>query len=470
MMFRLDQAQSWIDGAKLVGDPAYAVERICTDSRDAKAGDLFIPLVGERFDAHAFIGQVIGAGVRAVLSAQSLSPDALIDGEIQRGVIHGLQVPDTTLALQQLAAGWRRQFSLPVIAVTGSNGKTTVKEMIASILQAAYGDAALASQGNLNNGFGVPMSVLRLRAHHRAAVFELGINQVGEMDQLCPIAQANVALVNNAQREHQEFLHGVEASARENGAAIRHLPADGIAVFPGDDQCAPIWQSLAGDRRCICFGWHDHWPIHASEVGASSFRLHCGGKDALVSLAIAGRHNIRNAMAAAACCHAIHISLEHIVQGLEQFEAVGGRLRQIPLHAQALLIDDTYNANPDSVRAAIDVLAGMPGERMLVLGDMGEVGEHGDAFHEEVGVYARTCGIDQLWLLGEATQHSARGFGDKAKYFHGDVEQLIDSLARSLRLECLSDKATVLIKGSRFMAMERVVKALTEVPDVKVAH
>jgi UDP-N-acetylmuramoyl-tripeptide--D-alanyl-D-alanine ligase len=219
-MFTLAQALSWIEGAALVGDADHRVERICTDSRLAKSGDLFVPLVGERFDAHAFIGQVIGAGVRAVLSAQSLSPDALIDGQIQRGVIHGLQVPDTTIALQQLAAGWRRQFSLPVIAVTGSNGKTTVKEMIASILRVAFGDAALASQGNLNNGYGVPMSVLRLRATHRAAVFELGINQVGEMAQLCPIAQPTLTLVNNAQREHQEFLQGVEASARENGAAI----------------------------------------------------------------------------------------------------------------------------------------------------------------------------------------------------------------------------------------------------------
>jgi len=470
MMFRLGEAQGWIEGARLVGDASYPVERVCTDSRKAKPGDLFVPLLGERFDAHAFIGQVIGAGVRAVLSAQSLSPDALIDGEVQRGVIHGLQVPDTTRALQQLAAGWRRRFVLPVIAVTGSNGKTTVKEMIASILRVAYGEDALASEGNLNNGFGVPMSVLRLRASHRAAVFELGINQVGEMDQLCPIAQANVVLVNNAQREHQEFLHGVEASARENGAAISHLPAGGIAVFPGDDPCAAIWQSLAGDRRCICFGWHDHWPVHAIDLGATSFRLHSHGDEALVRLRIAGRHNLRNAMAAAACCHAIGIRLEHIVQGLEQFEAVGGRLRQIPLHAQALLIDDSYNANPDSVRAAIDVLAGMPGERMLVLGDMGEVGAQGDAFHHEVGVYARSCGIDQMWLLGEATEHSARGFGDKAKYFEGDLQQLIQSLAQALRPDRLAKKAIVLIKGSRFMAMERVVKALTEDPEARVLH
>jgi len=469
MMFRLEQAQSWIEGSKLVGDPHYEVQRVCTDSRDAKAGDVFVPLVGERFDAHAFIGQVIGAGVRAVLSAQSLSPDALIDGEVQRGVIHGLQVPDTTLALQQLAAGWRSQFSLPVIAVTGSNGKTTVKEMIASILRIAYGEAALSSQGNLNNGYGVPMSVLRLRSSHRAAVFELGINQVGEMAQLCPIAQPTLTLVNNAQREHQEFLHGIEASARENGAAISQLQADGIAVFPGDDQCAPIWQSLAGHRLCVCFGWHDHWPVHASEASASSFRLHCHGDDAMLTLRIAGRHNIRNAMAAAACCQAIGVRFEDIVAGLEQFEPVGGRLRQIPLHGQALLIDDSYNANPDSVRAAIDVLAGVAGERFLVLGDMGEVGEQGDAFHEEVGVYARTCGIEQLWLLGDASAHTARGFGAKARHFGSDVAALVDALKESLNPDRLATAATVLVKGSRFMAMERVVRALTEDQHAKVA-
>ncbi|MEY3476027.1 MAG: UDP-N-acetylmuramoyl-tripeptide--D-alanyl-D-alanine ligase [Betaproteobacteria bacterium] len=467
-MFTLAQAQSWIKDAKLVGDADHRVDRVCTDSRQAKSGDLFVPLVGERFDAHAFIGQVIGAGVRAVLSAQSLSPDALIDGEIQRGVIHGLQVPDTTTALQQLAAGWRREFSLPVIAVTGSNGKTTVKEMIASILRFAYGEAALASQGNLNNGYGVPMSVLRLRADHRAAVFELGINQVGEMAQLCPIAQPTLTLVNNAQREHQEFLHGVEASARENGAAISQLKADGIAVFPGDDQCAAIWQSLAGNRHCVCFGWQDHWPVHATELSLTGFRLHCLGEQAMVRLRIAGRHNIRNAMAAAACCRAIGLSLEQIVTGLEQFEPVGGRLRQIPLHARALLIDDSYNANPDSVRAAIDVLASMAGERFLVLGDMGEVGDQGDAFHEEVGVYARSCGIDQLWLLGDATVHSARGFGERARHFGDDIQALIDALASGLDPDHLSNKASVLVKGSRFMAMERVVKALTEDQHVKV--
>jgi len=467
-MFTLAQAQSWIKDAKLVGDADHRVDRVCTDSRQAKSGDLFVPLVGERFDAHAFIGQVIGAGVRAVLSAQSLSHDALIDGQIQRGVIHGLQVPDTTTALQQLAAGWRREFSLPVIAVTGSNGKTTVKEMIASILRFAYGEAALASQGNLNNGYGVPMSVLRLRADHRAAVFELGINQVGEMAQLCPIAQPTLTLVNNAQREHQEFLHGVEASARENGAAISQLKADGIAVFPGDDQCAAIWQSLAGNRHCVCFGWQDHWPVHATELSLTGFRLHCLGEQAMVRLRIAGRHNIRNAMAAAACCRAIGLSLEQIVTGLEQFEPVGGRLRQIPLHARALLIDDSYNANPDSVRAAIDVLASMAGERFLVLGDMGEVGDQGDAFHEEVGVYARSCGIDQLWLLGDATVHSARGFGERARHFGDDIQALIDALASGLDLDHLSNKASVLVKGSRFMAMERVVKALTEDQHVKV--
>ncbi|NBO11631.1 MAG: UDP-N-acetylmuramoyl-tripeptide--D-alanyl-D-alanine ligase [Betaproteobacteria bacterium] len=469
-MFSLTQAQGWIADAKLVGDGNTRVERICTDSRQAKAGDLFVPLIGERFDAHAFIGQVIGAGVRAVLSAQSLSPDALIDGQVQRGVIHGLQVPDTTLALQQLAAGWRRQFALPVIAVTGSNGKTTVKEMIASILRVAYGEASLSSEGNLNNAFGVPMSVLRLRAHHRAAVFELGINQPGEMAQLCPIAQPTLSLVNNAQREHQEFLHGVEASARENGTAISQLPRDGIAVFPGDDQCAPIWQSLAGDRDCVCFGWDEHWPVHASEVTASTFRLHCLGQDALVKLRIAGRHSLRNALAAAACCRAIGLSLACIVQGLEQFEPVSGRLRQIPLHAHAQLIDDSYNANPDSVRAAIDVLAGIPGTRLLVLGDMGEVGVQGEAFHEEVGVYARTCGIDQLWLLGEATRQSARGFGDQARHFGSDMRSLVQALSDALSADRLSEQATVLIKGSRFMAMERVVKALTADQHVKEDH
>jgi len=488
-MFTLGDARSWIEGARLVGDPGVRVEAVCTDSRLARPGELFVALIGERFDAHAFIGQVIGAGVRALISSREISADARIDGELRRGVIHGLQVPDTTLALQQLAAGWRREFTLPVIAVTGSNGKTTVKEMIASILREAFGTAALWSQGNLNNGYGVPMSVLRLRAAHRAAVFELGINQVGEMHQLAPIAQPTVALVNNAQREHQEFLHGVEASARENGVVIGALPAHGCAVFPGDEVCAPIWKTLAGERRSLCFGWDAHWPVHASDIHGASFRLHLAGHATPLKLAIAGRHNLRNAMAAAACAHAIGIGIEPIVAGLERFQPVDGRLRQIPLHQHALLIDDSYNANPDSVRAAIDLLAGMPGERVLVLGDMGEVGAHGPAFHEEMGVHARNCGIDALWLLGTATRATAKAFGSRAQHFGDDVRSLSEALsaivapsswepAKTLSAivappdaapsalagqgEAAQRSLAILVKGSRFMAMERVVKALTE--------
>ena len=469
MMFTLGEARSWIDGAKLVGDPQVVVDAVCTDSRLARPGELFVALIGERFDAHAFIGQVIGAGVRALISSREISTDARIEGELRRGVIHGLQVPDTTRALQQLAAGWRRRFDLPVIAVTGSNGKTTVKEMIASILREAFAEAALWSEGNLNNGYGVPLSVLRLRALHRAAVFELGINQVREMHQLAPIAQPTVALVNNAQREHQEFLHGIEASARENGAVIAGLAPEGIAVFPGDDVCAPIWKTLAGERRCLCFGWDPHWPVHASELRGSSFRLHLAGAEVPVQLAIAGRHNVRNAMAAAACAHAIGLGPEAIVAGLERFLPVDGRLRQIPLHQHALLIDDSYNANPDSVRAAIDLLAGLPGDRLLVLGDMGEVGEQGPAFHEEMGIHARNCGIDAMWLLGKATQATARAFGPRAKHFGEDIKALIEALAATLAPSAgaagttgRQEKLAILVKGSRFMGMERVVKALTE--------
>jgi len=475
MMFTLGEACGWIDGAKLVGDPGLAVQAVCTDSRLARPGELFVALIGERFDAHAFLGQVIGAGVRAVISSREISTDARIDGELRRGVIHGLQVPDTTRALQQLAAGWRRRFALPVIAVTGSNGKTTVKEMIASILREAFGTAALWSEGNLNNGYGVPLSVLRLRSTHRAAVFELGINQVGEMHQLAPIAQPSVALVNNAQREHQEFLHGVEASARENGVIIGSLPVEGTAVFPGDDACTPIWKALAGARRSLCFGWDAHWPVHVEALRGSSCVLHLAGEQAPVSLRIAGRHNLRNAMAAAACAHALGIGLAPIVAGLERFQPVDGRLRQIPLHQHALLIDDSYNANPDSVRAAIDLLAGLPGERVLVLGDMGEVGEQGAAFHAEMGLHARTCGIDALWLLGKATHATAEAFGPGAQHFGDDRKALIEALAALVipgagPSDVAQGKLAILVKGSRFMAMERVVKALTEVPDVKVDH
>ena len=452
-MFELRQARDWIAGAVLRGDGAQAVTSVSTDSRRIAPGALYVALRGERFDGHDFVAAARAAGAVAVM----------VEGWRSAYGEPALEVADTRVALGELAAGWRRRFTLPVIAVTGANGKTTVKEMIAAILAVHHGaDARLATAGNLNNDVGVPLTVLGLRADHRAAVFEIGTNHPGEIAALALIAAPAVALVNNAQREHQEFLHGVEASARENGAAIAALGADGIAVYPGDDPCAPVWRELAGERPRIEFGFaggERRFEVSApARAEARAFEMRVGVSTVAVRLATDGQHNVRNALAAAACAHALRIGADNIVRGLEQFRPVPGRLVRTAAPGGASVIDDTYNANPDSVRAAIAVLAAAPPPAVLVLGDMGEVGADGPQFHREIGAYARERGISRLLALGPACADAAAAFGDGAEHFAA-IEPLIER-ARALALP----GTTVLVKGSRFMRMERVVSALTGQP------
>ncbi|HWS74910.1 MAG TPA: UDP-N-acetylmuramoyl-tripeptide--D-alanyl-D-alanine ligase [Quisquiliibacterium sp.] len=435
----------------MVGDGAARVSSVCTDTRAFVPGALFVALRGERFDAHEFVPGAQEAGAAAVLV------EHWVDG--MRGP--ALLVPDARRALGELAAGWRRRFALPLIAVAGSNGKTTVKEMVASILAVQYGaDARLATTGNLNNDVGVPLTVFGLKAGHRAAVVEVGMNRPGEIAWLARIAQPTVALVNNAQREHQEFMHSVEATARENGAVFESLGPEGIAVFPGDDPHADIWRGLAGPRRRIEFGLGEGFEVRApADAVPASFEMQVAGAGVSVQLAIDGSHNVRNALAAAACAHALGIAPDTIAEGLRRFRPVRGRLVRLQGATGASVIDDTYNANPDSVRAAIDVLRGRPAPRVLVLGDMGEVGDHGPQFHREVGAYAAECGIGHLLATGPATLEAVAAFGPGGEHF-ADVDALADR-ARGLAVP----EATVLVKGSRFMRMERVVAALVRRPD-----
>ena len=366
-------------------------------------------------------------------------------------------VDDTTRALGTLGNYWRRQFDIPVVAVTGSNGKTTVKEMIASILAASFGtDARLATQGNLNNEIGVPLTVMRLSGAHRAAVIELGMNHPGEIARLAAIAEPTVALVNNAQREHQEFMHTVEAVARENGAVLVSLPIDGVAVYPGDDTYSALWQELAnsqGEHRSVTFGLSGDCDVRGSFIATgfgSLVTVSMIDAQFSIKLAAAGEHNVRNALAAVACAFAAGIDQDAIVRGLEAFAPVGGRLQSKQALCGATVIDDTYNANPDSVRAAIDVLVSCPAPTVLVLGDMGEVGAKGPEFHREIGAYARSRGVTELLALGDASTHAVAAFGKGAKHFN-DVDELVPAIRGR----------TVLVKGSRFMKMERVVAALT---------
>ena len=474
-MFELREAFGWLSAGRLYGDGAVRMGGVSTDTRRIAPGDLFVALRGERFDAHDFVGQAQRAGAAAVL----------FDRWVPGVRLPAIQVADSRRALGELAAGWRARFALPLVAVTGSNGKTTVKEMISAILVERFGQAhRLATRGNLNNDVGVPLTLLRLREEHRAAVVELGTNHPGEVAWLARIAQPTVALVTNAQREHQEFLDGAEGSARENGAAIAALGAEGIAVFPGDDAQAPLWRALAGARRCIEFGLqsdaggsgHDgpggghggaavepgraaRFAVQAAaDARPQRFMLELPDARVEVALAIDGAHNVRNALAAAACAHALGIDGATIAAGLARFRPAVGRLARLRAPGGAVLIDDSYNANPDSVRAAIDVLAACEARRVLVLGDMGEVGARGPQFHREVGEYARERGVTHLLALGEACSGAVAAFGAGGEHFE-TLEALLE------RARGLCDAATVLlVKGSRFMRMERVVAALASAP------
>ncbi|HJV51921.1 MAG TPA: UDP-N-acetylmuramoyl-tripeptide--D-alanyl-D-alanine ligase [Noviherbaspirillum sp.] len=459
MKSSLADIQPWISRAAMINAADATFDGVSTDSRAVSIGNLFVALRGERFDAHDFLNEVAARGVAAVVVERV--PAGL--------TVPALVVPDTRVALAEIAAYWRRQFALPVIGVTGSNGKTTVKEMIAAILAAAFGaERSMATRGNLNNDIGVPLTVFRLNASYQAAVIELGMNHPGEIAQLAAIAQPTVALVNNAQREHQEFMESVEAVARENGAVLRALPENGTAVFPADDEYTPLWRDLAAGRKVKTFGLSDDADVscswQANDFG-SDLEIRAGSDTFRVKLAAAGVHNVRNALAATACALAIGVSVEAVIRGLESFAPVNGRLQRKTARSGALVIDDTYNANPDSVRAAIDVLANAAAPRVLVLGDMGEVGNEGPQFHVEVGAYAKSRGIERLLALGELARHSVAAFGTQGEYF-ADIAALnaaVDALAAA--------GTTVLVKGSRFMKMERVVQHLVnQESSVQEAH
>jgi len=443
----LQQLTASIDGARMTRDAAF--DGVSTDSRSAPAGALFVALRGDTFDAHDFLGQVAARNVAAVV----------VEKLPENFPLPALVVPDTLAALGRIGNAWRSQFAIPLIGVTGSNGKTTVKEMIASILAASVGeDARLATQGNLNNEIGVPLTVMRLLETHRAAVVELGMNHPGEIARLAAIAAPTVALVNNAQREHQEFMHTVEAVARENGSVLAALPEDGVAVFPGDDEYTALWRELAGDHEVLTFGLSEACDVRAAytpNTFGSDLQVSAPRGQFAIKLAAAGEHNVRNALAACACALAAGIPVDAIVRGLEAFAPVSGRLQRKQAVNGATVIDDSYNANPDSVRAAIDVLAQAAAPRVLVLGDMGEVGTQGPEFHEEIAAYAANRGIETVLVTGALARHMT---GAGAQHF----EQFDDLLAALDKQLGSKSDATVLVKGSRFMKMERVVQHLVQ--------
>ena len=515
MLMSLAQAHALVPGSVRVGDPDTPLQRVHTDTRSLRAGDLFVALSGEHYDGNDFLAQARQSGAVAALAQRGLAGTPTAGPNPT--TMPGLCVADTLVALQQLASGWRARFHLPLVAVVGSNGKTTVTQMLASILRAWCGDAALATAGNLNNHIGVPLTLLRLRQDdevwHRAAVLELGTNHVGEIVQLARLCAPTVALINNAQREHQEFLHGLDAVAQENGSVIDALGPAGTVVLPAADVYAASWRAHAGARRVLSFALAGAGHELAADVSGSAV-WQPGSETASISapgsapgsepdsepdsapgstpdstpdlspgsapgsapgtasahwqLQLAtplgrittslhqpGRHNLHNALAAATAALAAGAPLTAIAQGLANFVPVAGRSQVLSLWRgarQVTLIDDSYNANPDSVLAAIDVLADLPGPRWLVLGDMAEVGSQGPQFHAEVGAHAKTRGIESVWSAGALCAQLGVG-----RHF-STVAEMLAALGES------PQAASVLVKGSRFMKMEQVVKALQAAP------
>ncbi len=427
---------------------------VSTDSRSVAAGELFVALRGDKFDGHEFIAVARERGaVAAVIDAEA-------EPNLHDSGLPLIVVADTRLALGRLAAHWRARFDIPVIAVTGSNGKTTSKEMIASILRVAFGgesDTVLATQGNLNNDIGLPLTLFKLGASHRAAVIEMGMNHPGEIGYLARIAQPTVAIVTNAQRAHLAGMGSIEMIAAEKGSVFLELAASGVAVVNADDQWADVWLGQSMHCRRMTFSFE-----RAAEVtGCCKLRglenhllITFAGEEVEVHLALPGVHNARNALGAATAALAAGVALSDVVEGLNAFRGIKGRLQRRAGLNGSLLLDDTYNANPDSVRAGIDVLAATVGKKILVLGDMGEIGEMTGQFHDEIGGYAKSQGVDVLLALGESSTLAVHNFGAGGRHFK-KIEDLIQALNSEL-----TEGTTVLVKGSRFMRMERVTDAV----------
>ncbi len=432
-------------GGELRG-AAVDIAGVAIDSRGVAAGDLFVAIPGPRFDGHDFVAEAAHRGAAAAITSRPVATDPPLPQVL---------VADTRLALGRLAAHWRGRFVLPLVALTGSNGKTTTKEMLAAILAAHCGGrgAVLATEGNLNNDIGVPLTLMRLRERHRYAVVEMGMNHLGEIDYLTRMAQPTVAIVLNAHRAHVGLLGSLEAVAQAKGEVYGGLGPAGIALVNADDAFAAYWRNLNAGRRVLGFGTAEGADVRGTLAGAQ-LRIVTPGDAFAVTLQLAGEHNARNAIAACAAAHALEIPPHAIQAGLAAFAGVPGRLERRAGPGGITVIDDSYNANPESMKAALRVLAQSAGPTLFVMGDMGELGEAAASLHAEVGAFARGLGIGGLLALGPASLHAAEAFGEGAAHF-ADPEALV-AAAR----ERLEHGSTVLVKGSRFMRMERVVARL----------
>ncbi|MCG8325604.1 MAG: UDP-N-acetylmuramoyl-tripeptide--D-alanyl-D-alanine ligase [Thiotrichales bacterium] len=419
-----------------------------TDTRQLQQGELFIALRGEHFDGHAFLDQAIASGACAAMVEHV--PDQPLPVIV---------VDDCRKAMSDLAHSWRQQFEIPVVAITGSNGKTTVKEMLAAILRQL--GPVLSTRGNLNNDIGVPLTLFGRDLDHRYAVIEMGANHPGEIDGLTRTAEPHVALITQCAPAHLEGFGSVDGVARAKAEIYNGLVENGVAIINLDDTYAGQWRQATAHLRQITFGLDSNADVRAINVqpdhstACYSFELVSAGDSTRISLALPGQHNVQNALAAAACAIALEVDAEYIKQGLEEFGGVPGRLQIKPGIAGSRILDDTYNANPGSLRAAIDVLKSLHGRHWLVLGDMGELGPDTEQLHQEMGELARSVGIERLYGLGPISIAAVTGFGEGARHFES-----ISSLVTALKADVDADVA-LLVKGSRAMQMEQVASALS---------
>ena len=419
------------------------IKSVGTDSRAIQAQQLFVALKGENFDGHDYAAQSLAQGAAAVMVSSNVASPAVI-------------VKDTRLALGDLAAYWRNKFAMPVVAITGSNGKTTVKEMLATILKTAAGadEKVLATQGNLNNDIGLPLTMLNLNQQHEFAVLEMGMNHRGEIRYLTHLAKPDVALVNNAGSAHIGELGSYEAIAEAKGEIFEGLTKDGVAIINADDVFADLWKKIASNHQQMTFGLNGNADVSARyQLNSmnSNIELITPIGNINLDMPVPGEHNVRNALAAATAALAINVPLNKIAEGLTHFAGVKGRLQSKQGIAGAKVIDDTYNANPLSMKVAIDVLAANQGQRIFVMGDMAELGDDAAKMHAEIGAYAKSASIEAFYALGKLTPEATKAFGPSAKHFES-VDTLVDALKKEM-----NSNVTVLVKGSRSARMERVV-------------
>lgn len=446
-MMMLSQAAEVLHGQLIGADVLFT--SVSKDTRSLQRGDLYVAIKGGQFDGHAFIEQARQAGAAGAL-VQKAQLQTMQASELSQ-----VCVDDTLLALGQLAANWRQQFNGKLIGLTGSNGKTTVKEMCRHVLQTVVGESAvLATQGNLNNDIGMPMTLLELRQQHQYAVIEMGANHVGEIEYLSTIARPDIAILNNAGAAHLEGFGGIENVAQAKAEIFNGLDERGTAVVNLDDDFAPMWLELCANKNTITFSYSQMQADVYAENNQNGLVVHHNAEQAILNLNVPGKHNVMNALAAIAALLAAGLQLEPISEALATFKNISGRLNQITLENGARIIDDSYNANPTSVKAGVDVLVGQSDKSILVLGDMAELGDDVETLHAQVGRYAKTAGVKRLYATGAACNAAVHAFGDDAKWFQ-DKTALVAALSHDL-----TQDTVVLVKGSRAMRMEEVVTAL----------